>query len=290
MIYPENYSYFKPSKLKSFFREILRVWVTQPYIPSEDVAGFEYHPKKNRFLMAVARLLLPLLARRGLICLASPFMTERSYGMEFRAGMKFLEIGCGAGWEAHLTDPSLSIRSMARRGILAVGVEPSAACRAELVKDGVRVYPTVKALELNETGFFDFIRMNWALEHVADPVDMLRTLTGFCGPQTKMLITVPNYDGISYKIAPDCIEVPVHLQYFTEKSLRKLCVMTGFKVDRLFTFCTPSLLAVMIGFKENKEPNQVLYRERKRLLGLMDDAYRTKKGDELFCLLSRSFE
>ena len=289
MFYPENYSYFMPSKLKSIARNILRVWMTQLYIPKQAAEGFEYHPKKNLFSRMAAEILLPLLARRGLNCLVSPFMTERSYGMKLQPGMRFLEIGCGAGWDVNLTDSSLSIRSMARRGISAVGVEPSAACRKELMNDGVKAYATIQELASSENGSFDFIRLNWSLEHIADPVDTLRALTRFFGPKTKMLITVPNYDGISYKIAPNCIEVPLHLQYFTEASLRKLCEMTGYKVDRLISFCTPALLSLVIGFKENKEPNQVLYRERERVLGLMDDAHRARKGDELFCVLSRPF-
>jgi 2-polyprenyl-3-methyl-5-hydroxy-6-metoxy-1,4-benzoquinol methylase len=286
MFYPENYSYFLPSKLKSMLRNILRAWVTQLYIPKQAAEGFEYHPKKNRFSILIAQILLPLLAKRGLSCLVSPFMTESSYGMKFQPGMRILEIGCGAGWDVNLTDSALSIRSLARRGVSVVGVEPSASCRAELLKDGVTAYATIQDLEASGTRLFDFIRLNWSLEHIADPVTTLRMLARFCGPQTKMLITVPNYDGISYKIAPDCIEVPLHLQYFTEVSMRRLCELTGFKVDRLISFCTPALLSLVIGFKEHKEPNQILYRERARVLSLMDDAHKTGMGDELFCILS----
>ena len=129
-----------------------------------------------------------------------------------------------------------------------VAVEPSRICRQQLAGEGITTYATLSECAKAGHGPFAVIRLNWCLEHTHDPVGLFRELRALCGRDTKLIVTVPNYDGVTYEFAPDFIEVPLHLQYFTPDSMRRLCSLTGFRLERLHSFCTPSLLASVIAF------------------------------------------
>jgi len=144
----------------------------------------------------------------------------------------------------------------------------------------------MRDLVSRDSGRFDVIRLNWSLEHIHDPVGLFRLLQSVSHPRTKVIVTVPNYEGLTYSVFPDCIEVPVHLQYFTPSSMSRLCDLTGFRVEHLHTFSTPSVIACAIALMEGKKPNSVLMMERRRILDMMDEAHLKGKGDELFCVLS----
>lgn len=284
--YPSQYAFYNPNKLKVAIRGLLREAVSQLYLPAHKPEAFDYHPSSNVLLRWVGMLLLPFLSLKGLCGAASVYVTPRTYGVPIRPGMSFLEIGCGAGWDIHLTDPSLSIRALARAGVRCMAVEPSSVCWEALAADGITVYASVVDLVAARPGLFDVVRLNWSLEHVHNPLDLFKNLRKLCGSGTRVIMTIPNYDGLTYSFFPDCIEVPVHLQYFTPSSVRKLCEMSGFHIERLHTFCTPSLIACVIGLMEGKRPERVLMRERRRILAMMNEAHQQQRGDELFCVLA----
>ena len=144
--YPQTYAFHNPSKFKVMIRTLLRGAVSQLYFPEQRPADFEYYPPESLPLRLVGWMLLPVLSWKGLCGAASVFMTDRAYGFSIKPGMSFLDIGCGAGWELHLTDPSLSIRALARSGLRCVAVEPSRFCWNQLAQDSVTVYPTVHDL------------------------------------------------------------------------------------------------------------------------------------------------
>lgn len=286
--YAAEYSYHTLKPLRRWARHLLRRAVQQAYVPDEAPCGFSYYPRRSVLLRGLGTLLVPVLARRGLSGVCSVLMTPESYGIAFRPRMRFLDIGCGTGWDAHLTVPALALRALVRTGVHCVGIEPSAACRALLEAEGIRSYGSVaECLRAGETPF-EVIRLNWCVEHVHDPVALFRGVRGLSAEGAKVLVTVPNYDGLAYRLAPECIEVPLHLQYFTPVSLKKLGAVTGFRVERMIAFSTPGVLAYAIALQEGMTPDRVLGTQRKRIVRLMGEAVRSGAGDELFCLMAPS--
>lgn len=286
LFYPERYAFYSPNKTKAVIRAWLRAIVSQLYLPTSRPESFDYYPPYRVLLRWAGTLFLPFLAMKGLCGVASVYLSRRTYQIPIEPGMSFLEIGCGAGWDLHLTELDLSIRALARAGVRCVAVEPSRTCLNSLAGDGIKAYPSMKDLIAARAEKFDVIRLNWSLEHVHDPLDLFKDLRGLCESGTRVIVTLPNYDGFTYSVFPDCIEVPLHLQYFTPSSVRKLSEMSGFQVERLHTFSTPSLLACMIGLMEEKRPEHVLMRERPRILEMLNEAHRQDRGDELFCVLT----
>lgn len=151
---------------------------------------------------------------------------------------KFLDIGCGAGMHVHMYGYKESIISLFKMGWDVYGIEPSAGAKSLLNKNGIKnTYD--EFLDSNfEDNFFDVIRMNWSFEHVHYPTLYLKECRRIIKPGGSIIISVPNYNGIIYKIFPNCVEIPIHLFYFSTDTFKKYCDKVNLKVIDYFTFST----------------------------------------------------
>ena len=154
---------------------------------------------------------------------------------------KFLDIGCGAGFHAHFWGPDSAIQNC-RYDYEVAGVEVSASARSALERSGIRVWPDLSAVSPQER--FGLIRLNWSLEHMHSPSDYFSFIGGHLSAEGQALITVPNYDGLLYKFAPDCIELPVHLYHFRPMDIRAYAERYGLTVMEIETFSYPDMYRV----------------------------------------------
>lgn len=77
-------------------------------------------------------------------------------------------------------------------------------------------------------GTFDLVTSHFVLEHVADPLGMLRGLERMLKPDGKVFLLVP--DAIAN---PGDLVVVDHVNHFTESSIVAALARTGLKLDRL---------------------------------------------------------
>ena len=83
---------------------------------------------------------------------------------------------------------------------------------------------------------FDYIVMIFVLEHIADPVGLLKYLKPFLKPQGRLVILVPNVQDALvqfYNIPPFaqfyyCVE---HLFYYSPKTMADVCKLAGLKAQ-----------------------------------------------------------
>lgn len=83
---------------------------------------------------------------------------------------------------------------------------------------------------------FDHIYLNNVLEHVNDPVSVLRNLATLLKPSGEMTIEVPNIDSIKFKIFRSnffSLEIPRHLYHFSPKTLGALCAKCDLTVESI---------------------------------------------------------
>jgi len=135
------------------------------------------------------------------------------YGKERGA---LLEAGCSAGQFISQV-----------KGHTVYGVEYDGRCR-EFVHDrfGILVYG---AMPLYQCGF-DYVCMFQVLEHISDPIKYLNDINGLLKPRGRVFIEVPNIND-HLRIVPEYNKFyshEAHNWYFSEKSLTKLCELTGF--------------------------------------------------------------
>lgn len=156
---------------------------------------------------------------------------------------RILDVGCGAGQ---------FLDRLQRAGWETWGVEisPDAAERARLRGHQVAVGHLV-TLDLPSASF-DAVRLWHTLEHVHDPVPLLRSCRRLLKPEGTLIIGVPNVAGVPsflygrYWMGWD---VPRHMLAFSPAVLRRLLAESGFETTDLHIFATPLLLALSAAWK-----------------------------------------
>jgi SAM-dependent methyltransferase len=144
-----------------------------------------------------------------------------------------LDIGCGNGRILEAAD-----------GWIAVGVEPVASFAAKASQFG-KVYPSLNAV----TGKFDAISIMAVLEHVADPISLLKKAFGKAKPGALLIIEVPNghridswildkilrISGRPWTVRTAPLQTPFHLSEFSKRSLTLAVQRAGWEVERVWT-------------------------------------------------------
>jgi SAM-dependent methyltransferase len=130
-----------------------------------------------------------------------------------------LEIGCGDG---------KLLAALQANGWRGVGIEPDPVARRVASDRGVEVHEGTAedppgAIEGES---FDLIVMQHVLEHCLDPLKALRFAASCLKPHAVIVIETPNNAAIGAHVAGAVwpwIDAPRHLNFFTERSLRKAC-------------------------------------------------------------------
>lgn len=90
------------------------------------------------------------------------------------------------------------------------------------------------------SGKFDIITLNKVLEHVDDPISMLKKAHNWLAPGGFVYIEVPDGEVARYK-GPEREEFTIeHLHIFSFLSLGVLCTRAGFLVQSISRLCEPS--------------------------------------------------
>lgn len=217
--YADGYSFHAaPSRLRRFAAVAAERLVNGPFAPVAD--------------------LLPALGRR-LAAHVRPSIPDpvRAY---YRAGGDgaMLDIGCGAGLNAHFWGERGAL--LAYRHLAEVaGIEIALRAREQLTANGIEAWGDLEFVPGQRR--FGIIRMNWSLEHVHSPARYFEFLREHLKPDGRAVIAVPNYDGLIYRLAPDCVELPIHLYHFRPCDIENYAQRFGLRIIELRTFSYPQM-------------------------------------------------
>jgi 2-polyprenyl-3-methyl-5-hydroxy-6-metoxy-1,4-benzoquinol methylase len=153
-----------------------------------------------------------------------------------------LDVGCGNGF----------FLNHVKLGLERVGIEPSETARQ---KCEYPVYRDNNEFEesLHSALRFDMLTFFGVLEHVKDPIELLKGYSQYLKSDGRIGIIVPNVDSLlvqtlGHEAATFC---PQHLWYFNIKTLNKLMAKAGFEPDEYLTVEpeTQPILKKLRGFK-----------------------------------------
>jgi SAM-dependent methyltransferase len=217
--YADGYSFHAaPSRLRRFAAAAAERLVNGPFAPIADI--------------------LPALSRR-LAAHVKPSIPDpvRAY---YSAGGNgtMLDIGCGAGASAHFWGERGSLLAYRRLAEVA-GIEIAQRAREQLAATGIETWGALDAVPQQRR--FGMIRMNWSLEHVHSPSRYFEFLRGHLEPAGRAVIAVPNFDGFIYRLAPDCVELPIHLYHFRPRDIENYAQRFGLRIIELRTFSYPQM-------------------------------------------------
>lgn len=138
-----------------------------------------------------------------------------------------LDVGCGGG---EILETAQSA------GWLATGVDFDPGAVAGARRKGLSAYAGELAdLQFSE-GFFDLITLSHVIEHVPDPVALLRECRRLLSARGRLLLWTPNADSWgrrTFKSNWRGLEPPRHLHIFNRGSLEALLSMAGFTFSKV---------------------------------------------------------
>lgn len=149
---------------------------------------------------------------------------------------RMLEIGCGAGAFLH---------RMAMQGWEVEGLELSPTAGEEARQLGYPVFIGSLAAAPDPEAPYDLIVGWMVLEHLHDPVGMLRKLWRWSAPGGWLALSVPDAGALEFKLFRDAwyaLDVPRHLFHFTVGTARLVLARTGWQLVRVVWHDNPNNL------------------------------------------------
>jgi SAM-dependent methyltransferase len=138
-----------------------------------------------------------------------------------------LDLGCGSGW---------FLQEMRARGWMAYGVEISKAASLLGESQGLQIFwGTVQQANFRPE-FFDYVRANHSFEHMTCPNETLDEIYRILKPQGRLLIGVPNIDGLNARVFKRHwwhLCAPVHPFHYSVKTLSRLLARHHFSIERI---------------------------------------------------------
>jgi SAM-dependent methyltransferase len=145
-----------------------------------------------------------------------------------RSAPTLCDVGCGSGQ---------AMSQFKQAGYDAVGIEPDPAARSVATQFGVVLEGTAEALPVEvDERLFDLVLLSHVLEHCIDPGAALCNVKRLLAPGGTAIIEVPNNESVAFETyGPGWFfaDIPRHLQFFSESSLRTALEIAGMRVTQV---------------------------------------------------------
>jgi SAM-dependent methyltransferase len=184
------------------------------YTNPRPISADRYYPRKYRAYGPVVTGILGWLY----------LMRVSRWARRKPAAGSVLEIGCG---------PGLMLAAFRRRGWRVLGIERDKAAAQSALQRGLEVVTTpIEALPAGAR--FDLIIMFHVLEHMDQPVALLRECADRLAPGGLLIVNVPNFSSWQSRFAGPKwlhLDVPRHVIHFTPSTLAATLQRAGLVIN-----------------------------------------------------------
>jgi 2-polyprenyl-3-methyl-5-hydroxy-6-metoxy-1,4-benzoquinol methylase len=202
-----------------------------------------------------------------------------------------LDVGCGNGQ---------FISRMRSFGWTVSGIDPDPAAVSYGSKQGLHIR-TGTAADLPETERYDVITLSHVVEHVSDPVALLRECAKRLQPNGRLIIATPNVNSLGhwwFKKSWRGLEIPRHFIIFSPAAFQTCVIRAGLVVESL---TTETRLAQMI-YKQSSSAragamgvgeaihSSFATKLAARLFHMIENlivGVRKTSGEEIFCVCAK---
>ncbi|MDR0705740.1 MAG: class I SAM-dependent methyltransferase [Planctomycetaceae bacterium] len=150
--------------------------------------------------------------------------------------VRVLDIGCGY---------CETLGYHKNRGCDVYGVEADQNTAKIAERYGFNVHVGIFNADHYEKNYFDYVTMNWVLEHSVNPEETLRQIYSVLKPDGKLIFSIPNLFSLSRYTFGRLWRnwhTPYHLHLLSQQSARLLLEKTGFRYDGSKNFTVSSAL------------------------------------------------
>lgn len=184
---------------------------------------YDYPARRNRFFTTIIGKLVSLHPTAG----AALDLTV--FHLHHRTDGRLLEIGCGSGQ---------MLAAMGARGwhVEGIDADPVAVCNA--LSKGLHVKLGTLEQQNYPHDSFDAIVMCHVIEHVYNPVDLVRECYRLLKPDGTLVMVTPNASSWGHHIYQESwrgLEPPRHLHIFNPCSMRRLAKIVGIDIHTIST-------------------------------------------------------
>jgi SAM-dependent methyltransferase len=155
---------------------------------------------------------------------------------------RYLDVGCGSGG-------ALGVASALGWQVSGIEVDEAAAAKARRFTPEIHVGDALTAPYA--PGRFDVVTAFHVLEHVPDPVAMIRRMLGWLAPDGLLIVEVPNAGGLGARIFGKAwagLELPRHLSHFSPETLTRAVEQAGGRVTWCWHGAKPRSYLWSLGF------------------------------------------
>ena len=169
----------------------------------------------------------------GLLAYSDPFRRSRLdfsvMYLPYRRRGRLLEVGCGSG---------NMLKAMADLGWQVEGIDLDPVAVEKSRSKGLEVRTGCLEDRRYPEDYFDAITMSHLIEHVHDPLELLRACHRILKPRGSLVVVTPNINSAGHRMCGASwfhLDPPRHLRIFTTNSLTSLLRKAGFRSIKITT-------------------------------------------------------
>jgi SAM-dependent methyltransferase len=213
--------------------------VTSPMLAETDLPALysRYYPRREVDLVAI-RKEADLVLLEGAAEKRQREGTDNQGHYLVKPGQRVLDIGCGS---------CVSLLEVRNLGAESWGIETDPNVRAIADHFGL----TVHIGSIHDNPFpgadFDLIVLNQVIEHVPDPIALLKLVRGRLRPGGKVVLAFPNAGSLNKRFSQRQWinwHIPYHLHHYNKRSFALIAKQAGYRVASARTI-TPNLWTVL---------------------------------------------
>jgi len=148
-------------------------------------------------------------------------------GMVVKPGGNILDIGCGSG---------NYLKIAKKMGMNCYGTDIYSGAKNIFENDGIKFYnKKVEDIKFDEN-FFDVITLNHVLEHLADPIMVLKKINKFLKPEGVLIVHVPTSNSFNIKVFRrfcQSVDSPRHLYLYNPTNIKEIAKQAQFKIEKI---------------------------------------------------------